>query len=115
MSLISFCDVFAALIPVSVLRWSGGAGSGPPVAQGLQHRLRGLHQGRGGGRRGRPPGGGRLKQPENLTLFRLHIKQAETKTKRCETEKEKKKPTENTTRTPPLPARSLHKHPCFLL
>lgn len=54
-------------------RWSGGAGSGPPLAQGLQHRLCWLHQGRGGRRRGSSPGGGRLKQPSNLTLFRRQI------------------------------------------
>lgn len=50
------------LTSVSIpFRWSGGAGSGPSDAQGLQHRLCWLHQGRGGGRRGAPPGGGRLK------------------------------------------------------
>lgn len=64
--------MYESLSP-SPLRWSGGPGSGPSFAQGLQHRLCWLHQGCGGGRRGAPPGGGRLKQPQNITLFRRQI------------------------------------------
>lgn len=55
------------------LRWFGGAGGGPPTAQGLQHRLCGLHQRRGGGWRGAPPGGGRLEQPPNTTVSGCQI------------------------------------------
>lgn len=54
-------------------RWFGGAGGGPPTAQGLQHRLCGLHQRRGGGWRGAPPGGGRLEQPPNTTVSGCQI------------------------------------------
>lgn len=61
----------------SPLRWPGGADRGPSVAQGLQHRLRGLRQGRGGGRRGAPPGGGRPEQPPHTTVLRRQITREE--------------------------------------
>lgn len=61
----------------SPARWPGGAGRGPSVAQGLQHRLRGLRQGRGGGRRGAPPGGGRPEQPPHTTVLRRQITREE--------------------------------------
>lgn len=56
------------ILSAVALRRSGRSGRGPSAAQGLQHGLCGLHQGRGGGRRGAPPGGGRLEQPPNITL-----------------------------------------------
>lgn len=50
-------------------RWSWGYGCSPPPSQGLQHRLRGLRERRDHRRRGFASSRGRLKQPQNITLF----------------------------------------------
>lgn len=50
-------------------RWSWGYGCGPPPSQGLQHRLCGLCERCDCRRRGSASSGGRLKQPQNITLF----------------------------------------------
>lgn len=68
--------ILTSLSP-SPARWPGGPGRGPSVAQGLQHRLRGLRQGRGGGRRGAPLGGGRPEQPPHTTVLRRQITREE--------------------------------------
>lgn len=72
-------------------RWPGGAGRGPSVAQGLQHRLRGLHQGRGGGWRGAPPGGGRPEQPPHTTVLRRQITREERGGKKSGEEQSKRR------------------------